>query len=207
MSDLITPPVGFLSPVGNFSRRNTQTLGGVSKLWQDFFASALTADAQSEVVAEAAFELPNVVSPEGEPLAASQWLDQVQEQRGCEIADRVIAPPRALFLPIAEFDTDLLPPAATPYLPEEIQAHQYELDLDTGWRRPLVMANGKPLPEPGPAPRPRRLQLPIAEFEMDLLPPPNEPFDEPTLIWQQREFDFDIGWARPIVLQNLRVTA
>lgn len=208
MTDLISPPVGYLSPVGNFSRRNTQTLGGVSHLWQDFFSSALKAQGHApDGDTASAFLLEASAAGEGEATAASQWLEQVHEQRGCDIAEQVVEPPKPLFLPIAEFETDLLPPAAVPYPPEDMQAHQYELDLDTGWRRPLVMANGKPLPEPGPAPKPRALYLPIAEFETDLLPPPNVPFDEHTVIHQQREFDFDTGWARPIVLQNLRTTA
>ncbi|WP_263264102.1 energy transducer TonB [Pseudomonas sp. RIT-PI-S] len=208
MTDLISPPVGYVSPVGNFSRRNTQTLGGVSQLWQDFFASALNAHGGVEEGAEAPVALlPNTVTSEGEPVAATQWLEQVNEQRDCDIADQVVEPPKPLFLPIAELDTNLLPPAAKPYPPEEVQAQQYELDLDTGWHRPLVLNNGQPIPTPGPAPKPRALYLPIAEFETDLLPPPNEPYDDQTLIYQQREFDFDSGWARPIVLQNLRVTA
>ncbi len=210
MTDLISPPVGYLSPVGNFSRRNTQTLGGVSHLWQDFFASALkpAPEGEPDTATDAPpFVLPAPVNADGEPIAGAQWLQQVHEQRDCDIAEQVIEPPKPLFLPIAEFDTDLLPPAAVPYPAEELQAQQLELDLDTGWRRPIVFANGKPLPEPGPAPKPRALYLPIAEFETDLLPPANVPFDEQTLIYQQREFDFDTGWARPIVLQNLRVTA
>lgn len=210
MTDLISPPVGYLSPVGNYSRRNTQTLGGVSHLWQDFFASALKAEGEAGEVVDsegAPLPLPVPASAESQGAAATEWLGQVHEQRECEIADNVIEPPKPLFLPIAEFETDLLPPANTPYPPEDVQAMQYELDLDMGWRRPLVMANGKAVPEPGPAPKPRALYLPIAEFETDLLPPPNVPFDEQTVIHQQREFDFDTGWARPIVLQNLRVTA
>lgn len=211
MTDLISPPVGYVSPVGNFSRRNTQTLGGVSHLWQDFFASACKPEDSTEVGEDGAvlhlpLPLPQVAS-DGEPVAGSRWLAQVNEQRGCDINDQVIEPPKPLFLPIAEFDTQLLPAPARPYPPEEIQAQQFELDLDTGWRRPMVLGNGQPAVSPGPAPKPRALYLPIAELETDLLPPPNEPFDSKTLIYQQQEFDFDTAWTRPIVLQNLRVTA
>ena len=41
MSDILQLPSGYLSPVGDFARHNTQTLGGVSHLWQDFFARAM----------------------------------------------------------------------------------------------------------------------------------------------------------------------
>ena len=33
-----------------------------------------------------------------------------------------------------------------------------------------MLSAGQPLPEPGPAPEPQPLHLPIAEFELDLLP-------------------------------------
>ena len=212
MTDLISPPVGYVSPVGNFSRRNTQTLGGVSQLWQDFFASALKAGdgteegAEQRAMASLPLPLPATAS-DGEPVAGTRWLAQVNEQRACDVSDQVVTPPKPLFLPIAEFETDLLPAPARPYPVEDVQAQQFELDLDTGWRRPMVLSNGQPQPAPGPAPKPRALYLPIAEFETDLLPPPNVPFDQQTLIHQQHEFDFDTGWARPIVLQNLRATA
>jgi hypothetical protein len=212
MTDLISPPVGYVSPVGNFSRRNTQTLGGVSQLWQDFFATALKAQDGTEEsteggLAAAVMHPQPATASDGEPVAASRWLAQVNEQRACDINDQVLDPPKALFLPIAEFETDLLPPAAQPFPPEAVLAQQLELDLDTGWRRPKVLSTSQLATELGPAPKPRALYLPIAEFDTDLLPPPNVPFDEQTLIYQQHELDFDTGWTRPIVLQNLRVTA
>jgi hypothetical protein len=42
---------------------------------------------------------------------------------------------------------------------------------------------------------------------MDLLDKPFPPFSPEELVEQQKNFDFDIGWARPIVLQNLRIAA
>ena len=47
----------------------------------------------------------------------------------------------------------------------------------------------------------------IAEFELDLLDKPFPPYPPEELAEQQKNFDFDIGWARPIVLQNLRIAA
>ena len=42
---------------------------------------------------------------------------------------------------------------------------------------------------------------------MDLLDKPAEPFDAMTLIEQQRAMDFDLGWARPLIINNLRLAA
>ena len=94
-----------------------------------------------------------------------------------------------------------------PYPPEDIVEQQHQQDFNNTWVRPIVMTQGHPLPDPGPGPEPRPLHLPIAEFEQDLLPPPAEPFDAITLIEQQRAMDFDLGWARPIVINNLRLAA
>jgi len=71
----------------------------------------------------------------------------------------------------------------------------------------VVMSQGQPLGEPGPAPSPRPLHLPIAEFEMNLLDPAPEPFDEATLAKQQNDLEFDLHWARPVVLNNVRAHA
>jgi hypothetical protein len=112
-----------------------------------------------------------------------------------------------LFLPIAEFELDLLDKPFPPFPPEEIVAQQKQQTFESNWVRPIVLAAGQPLPEPGPAPQPRRLPLPIAEFELDLLDKPFPPFPEEELVAQQKQLDFDTRWARPIVLQNLRIAA
>ena len=69
------------------------------------------------------------------------------------------------------------------------------------------MSQGHPLPEPGPGPTPRPLHLPIAELEMNLLDPAPEPFDDASIAKQQNDLEFDIHWARPVVLNNVRVHA
>ena len=61
--------------------------------------------------------------------------------------------------------------------------------------------------EPGPAPQKKPLYLPIAEFDLDLLQKPYPPFPPEEIVEQQKALDFDNGWARPIVLQNLRLAA
>ena len=49
MSDTLPIGLTYLSPVGNYSQHNPQALGGVSHLWQDFFARAM-AEQQEEPV-------------------------------------------------------------------------------------------------------------------------------------------------------------
>ncbi|MNP26494.1 hypothetical protein D3C76_1193520 [compost metagenome] len=206
MSDIHYASLGYLPPVGDFSRHNTQALGGVSQLWQDFFAQALAdqaGDANPAVVATAG----KVDQKTGEPLGGSEVLAQIISQRLCNVQDTELQPPEALFLPIAEFEMDLLDKPAIPFEPAEIIAQQKQLDFESGWVRPLVLNAGQPLPEPGPAPAPRPLHLPIAEFEMNLLDKKPEPFDAATLRAQQEHLDFDISWTRPVVLQNVRLAA
>ena len=70
-----------------------------------------------------------------------------------------------------------------------------------------VLNAGNPPPEPGPAPQPQPLHLPIAEFELDLLPPPATPYPAEELVAQQKALDFDYHWARPLILNNLRLAA
>lgn len=209
MSDFLSAPVGYVSPVGNYSRRNVQTLGESSTLWQDFFARA-QAERRGDIGADApqvAFTLAEATTAEGEPIGGSVVLEDINLQRNLPITDRQLAPPEPLFLPKAEFDTRLLPPAATPYPAQELAHQQYELQFDEAWARPVVMNYGKPAPTPGPGPSPRSLYLPIAEFDSSLLPPPNTPYPTEDMAQQQYELQFDEAWARPVVLGNIRVAA
>ena len=206
MTQLQSNAIGYLSPFNDFNLHNTQALGGVSHLWQDFFARAM-ADQGGEDTALAAYRAEPAVSSEGEPITGSQILEQILTQRQCNVQDTEVRPPEPLFLPIAEFDLDLLPTPATPFSSSEIVAQQSHLDTDISWRRPVVMSQGQQLPQPGQAPAPRPLFLPIAEFETDLLPAAPEPFNATTLAKQQSELDFDQRWARPVVLENLRIAA
>jgi hypothetical protein len=186
--------------------RNTQALAGVSHVWQDFFARAL-AEQLGETPDAPAAEATAPLDPAVEPSAGADLLSQILTQRECDVKDTEIAPPEPLFLPIAEFETELLPPAATPFPEEEIVAQQRQQNFESGWVRPIVLAAGQPLPEPGPAPEPRALHLPIAEFELDLLPPPPTPYPEEALVEQQKALDFDYYWARPLITHNLRLAA
>ena len=206
MSDIHCTSIGFIAPIGDFGRHNSQITGSVNHLWKDFYAQALAEQcATSEFPAIEATQ--QAVEEQVEPRGGSDLLGNIVTQRHCQVQDTELQPPEALFLPIAEFDPDLLPPPATPFAAEQVSAQQHQQDFETTWVRPRVMAFGHPLPDPGLGPEPRPLHLPIAEFEMDLLDKPAEPFDPLTLIEQQRAMDFDLGWARPLVINNMRLAA
>lgn len=204
MSDILPLTIGVLPTHNHYGLRNTQALAGVSHVWQDFFARAL---AEQLGDTPQALSAPAPADPAIEPSAGADLLSQILTQRECDVKDTEIAPPEPLFLPIAELETELLPPATTPFPDEEIIAQQRQQNFESGWVRPIVLTAGEPLPEPGPAPQPRPLHLPIAEFELDLLPPPATPYPAEELVAQQKALDFDYYWARPLVTQNLRLAA
>ncbi|MFC6339410.1 energy transducer TonB [Pseudomonas sp. CCM 7891] len=206
MSDIHSHPIGVLPTHNHYGLRNTQALAGVSHVWQDFFARAL-AEQLGENSAALANKTPEPLDASVEPRAGSDLLTQIVTQRQCDVQDTEVAPPEPLFLPIAEFELQLLPPAAAAYPPEEIVAQQHQQSFDSRWVRPLVLTAGQPQPEPGPAPQPRPLHLPIAEFELDLLPPAAEPFPPEEWAQQQKQLDYDCQWARPLILNNLRLAA
>lgn len=206
MSDIQRTSIGYISPHGDFGLRNSQALSGVSHLWQDFFAQAL-ADQSGDVVPESLNFPPVDLDSPVEPTVGSELLAHIISQRECDVIETPVRPPEPLFLPIAEFEMDLADKPFPPFPPEEIVAQQKQQDFESGWVRPIVLTAGQPLPEPGTAPQPRPLHLPIAEFELDLLDKPFPPFSPEELVEQQKQFDFDNGWARPIVLQNLRIAA
>ena len=204
MSDIRNKSIGYLSPVGDYGLRNSQALSGVSHLWQDFFARAL-AEQVGNAPGDQNVQAPLPVDGPVEPTAGAELLAHIVDQRQCNVQETVVRPPEPLFLPIAEFDLDLLK-RPVPYPPEEIVAQQKQQDFESGWVRPIVLTAGQPLPAPGPAPQTRALHLPIAEFELDLLQP-HVPFDEETLAKQQNAMDYDLNWARPLVAHNLRLAA
>ncbi|MPQ83139.1 energy transducer TonB [Pseudomonas sp. MAFF 730085] len=206
MSDILPLTIGVLPTHNHYGLRNTQALAGVSHVWQDFFARALAEQLGATPGALAA-NAPAPVDPAVEPGEGADLLTQILTQRECDVKDTEVAPPEPLFLPIAEFDTELLPPAATPFPAEEIIAQQRQQNFDSGWVRPIVLTSGQPLPQPGPAPAPRALHLPIAEFELDLLPAPSTPYPSEELLAQQKALDFDAHWARPLIAHNLRLAA
>ncbi|MFJ2679437.1 energy transducer TonB [Pseudomonas sivasensis] len=206
MSDILPLTIGVLPTHNHYGLRNTQALAGVSHVWQDFFARAL-AEQLGDTPGALAAQAPAPVDPAVEPHEGADLLSQILTQRECDVKDTEIAPPEPLFLPIAEFETELLPPAATPFPDEEIVAQQGQQNFESAWVRPIVLTAGQPLPEPSPAPQPRSLHLPIAEFELDLLPPPATPYPIEELVAQQKALDFDYHWARPLIANNLRLAA
>ncbi|WP_033062506.1 hypothetical protein [Pseudomonas sp. CFII68] len=206
MSDIQSTSIGVISPYGDYSLRNTQALSGVSHLWQDFFARALADQLGDNAPAPGSYQ-PVALDEAVEPTLGAELLEHIVSQRTCEVTETPVKPPEPLFLPIAEFELDLLDKPFPPFPAEEIAAQQKQQTFESNWIRPLVLTAGQPLPEPGPAPQPRPLHLPIAEFELDLLDKPFPPFPEEELVAQQKQLDFDTRWARPIVLQNLRIAA
>ncbi|AZF30723.1 Periplasmic protein TonB [Pseudomonas sp. R4-35-07] len=206
MSDILPLTIGVLPTHNHYGLRNTQALAGVSHVWQDFFARALAEQLGATPGALAAMATAPK-DPAVEPGEGADLLAQILTQRECDVKDIAIAPPEPLFLPIAEFETELLPPAAPPFPDEDIIAQQRQQNFESGWVRPIVLSAGQPVAEPGPAPQPRPLHLPIAEFELDLLPPAATPFTEQALAEQQKALDFDYHWARPLIANNLRLAA
>lgn len=206
MSDTLPIGLTYLSPVGNYGRQNTQALGGVSHLWQDFFARAM-AEQQEEPVDSVSQSFVQYDQSSGEPIGGARALALIDAQRACPVHDTIVAPPEPLFLPKAELEANLLPPAPEPFSAVELIEQQRQLDISNSWLRPVVMSQGHPIAEPGPGPAPRSLFLPIAEFETNLLDPAPEPFDDATLAKQQNDLEFDIHWARPVVLNNVRAHA
>jgi len=206
MSNQLTTSLGYISPVGDYGLKNSQALGGVSHLWQDFFSRAMQDQLGDSSTTD--MELAETATQSnGEPIAGSQMLAQIQLQRLCDVKGTQIDPSRPLFLPIAEFELDLLDKAPAPFSSQELVAQQQHLEFDSHWVRPIVTSAGQPLPEPGPAPQPRPLYLPIAELEWNLADKAAEPYDETTLGQQDTALKFDNHWARPVVLQNLRIAA
>ena len=206
MSDIQPTITGFISPYGNYNLRNTQALSGVSHLWQDFFARAL-ADQSGDVLPESLNFPPVDLESPVEPTVGSELLEHIVSQRECDVKETQVRPPEPLFLPIAELEMDLADKPFPPFPADEIVAQQKQQDFDSGWVRPIVLNAGQPLPQASPAPQPRPLHLPIAEFDLDLLDKPFPPFTPEELVEQQKQLDFDNGWARPIILQNLRIAA
>ncbi|OCT24025.1 energy transducer TonB [Pseudomonas putida] len=207
MSDTLPIGLTYLSPVGNYGRQNTQALGGVSHLWQDFFARAMAEQSAEEQDSFSQALTRQYDKDSGEPLGGAQALALIEIQRALPVQDTEVRPPEPLFLPKAELEANLLEPAPEPFSASELIEQQRQLDLNGSWLRPLVMNQGHPSPEPGPAPSPRPLHLPIAELEKYLLEPAPEPFDDVTLAKQQTDLEFDTHWARPVVLNNVRVHA
>ena len=208
MSDIVQSTVGYLSHAGDYSMRNSRTLGGVTQLWSDAFARAMAEQIGEGTQVSAQPAVADEVDVEtGEPVAGAKTLSQIVEQRTCPVTDTEVKPPEPLFLPIAEFELDLLPPPAEPFSMSELIEQQRSLEFESHWVRPTVLNPYDDSANPGPGPHPRPLHLPIAEFEWELADKPALPLDEQTIASQQRQFDYDVVWARPLIVNNLRMVA
>src|ERR1700712_3217522 len=209
MSDIQqTSSIGHLTYAGDYSVRNTETLSGVTQLWQDAFARAMAQQVDDNAGSTPEYSTVAATdSMTGEPVAGATTLSKIVQQRDCPVEDKEIAPPEPLFLPIAEFEWDLADNPAVPFSASELIAQQRHLEFDSSWVRPTVLNPYDDSVIPGPGPQPRPLFLPIAEFEWDLADKPATPYSSEEMTEQQRSLEFDNGWARPIVLQNLRIAA
>lgn len=207
MSDIQQSSIGYLTHAGDFTLRNSRALGGVTQIWSDAFARVM-AEQQRDTPAEPVD--PATVATDiatGEPVAGARVLGKIVEQRSCPVEGTLRVPAEPLFLPIAELELDLLPPPNEPFSIGEMIAQQRNLEFDSEWVRPNVLNPYDDSVIPGPGPQPYPLHLPIAEFEWDLADKPALPLDDDTLVAQQRQLDYENGWARPIILQNLRMAA
>jgi len=201
MSVINSTAPGYISPSGDFSQHNIQTLGAASALWQDFFAQALTEHGEGQTQGQE----PAAGARESatEPSAGSEILAHILMQRLCDVQETEVKPPEPLFLPKAELDLTLLDKAAEPLPEEDVLAQQAHLAFDSRWVRPLVLSHGTEASNPGPAPAPRALHLPIAELDWQLAQT-SEPLAQTTLDEQCHALALDLSWMRPVVLNNTR---
>lgn len=206
MSDIQTSSIGYLSHAGDYSLRNSRALSGVTQLWQDAFARAMAEQIGDNTKVSTEFSTL-AASASGEPLSGTDTLGQIVDQRDCAVADVQRTPPEHLHLPIAEFELDLLDKPAEPFTVADMIAQQRQLNFESGWVRPLVLNPPQTDTNPGPGPQPRPLHLPIAELEWDLADKAALPLEPAIVVAQQRQLDYENGWARPIILQNLRMAA
>lgn len=204
MSVINSTAPGYISPIGDFSQHNIQTLGAASALWQDFFAQALTEhrDGQVQGQAHAAADTASAA----EPSAGSEILAHILLQRLCDVRDTEVKPPEPLFLPKAELELTLLDKPSAPLSEEDVLAQQAHLAFDSRWVRPLVLNQGDQSTQPGPGPLPRALRLPIAEFDWQLAQT-LVPLAQETISEQCHALDLDLSWMRPAVLNNIRQAA
>lgn len=115
MSDIHSTSLGFIAPIGAFGRHNSQITGSVNHLWKDFYAQAVAEHSSTDECAPVEAESLDV-DEDHEPRGGSDLLSSIVTQRHCDVQDTELRPPEALFLPIAEFELDLLPPIAKPLL-------------------------------------------------------------------------------------------
>ena len=142
-----------------------------------------------------------------EPTVGSDLLAHIVSQRECDVKDTEVRPPEPLFLPIAEFEMDLADKPFPPFPPEEIVAQQKQQDFESGWVRPIVLTAGQPCQKPARRRNRVRCTCRSPSSNSTCWTSPSRR-SRPKSWWSNRNnFDFDNGWARPIVLQNLRIAA
>lgn len=204
MSNLLQTPIGQLSPVGDYGRKNAQALSGVSGLWDAHFAQALADLTANSAAPDHAGE-PNLDGATPAPVDTtplqngSPILPFIKNQLGCAVQQTEVNPPRHLPLPIAELDLSLLDAPREPFPAQTLSDQQTQLAVDQRWHRPVVLNTLAELPSSTRVQEPRPLHLPLAELELHLLPKPAEPFEPATLAAQQRQLAYENGCLRPLL--------
>jgi hypothetical protein len=113
MSDIQqSSSIGYLSYAGDYSVRNTETLSGVTQLWQDAFARAMAQQVDDNAATPAPYRaIATTDNSTGEPIAGAAVLGKIVEQRECSVQDKEIAPPEPLFLPSSSGTWPTSPPS------------------------------------------------------------------------------------------------
>ena len=142
-----------------------------------------------------------------EPTVGSDLLAHIVAQRDCEVKDNEVRPPEPLFLPIAEFEMELAGQTVPTVPAGGNRAQQQQQDFESGWVRPIVLTAGQPVPQAGPAPQPRATAFADRRVRTRSAGQALPAVLARRAAGATERLDFDTGWARPIVLQNLRIAA
>jgi hypothetical protein len=96
-----------------------------------FLCPALAEQSGDVVPQSLTFHRSTSKARKNRPLAATCWRTSFPSANA--MWDTEVRPPEPLFLPIAEFETDLLDKPFPPFPPEEIAAQQEQQDFESGW--------------------------------------------------------------------------
>ena len=80
MSDIQSASIGFIAPIGDFGRHNSQITGSVNHLWKDFYAQALAEQSGTEDYATVD-TAPTAKNENAEPRGGSEVLGTIVTQR------------------------------------------------------------------------------------------------------------------------------
>ena len=84
MSDIHSTSIGFIAPIGDFGRHNSQITGSVNHLWKDFYAQALVEQSGTDEFSPLDIE-PVERDENVEPRGGSDLLSSIVTQRHCDV--------------------------------------------------------------------------------------------------------------------------